>query len=76
MTDPQTTDPMIAALLRERAGYLQSHRPERAAQVTAELKRRGYEDPAEVEPQANEDATGAPRGRRAPGKRSTTGAAE
>lgn len=71
MTDPKTTDPMIAALLRERAGYVQAHRADRAAQVTAELKRRGYEEPAEAEPEGNENAAGAPRGRRAPGGKQT-----
>ena len=38
----ETTDPMIAALLREREGYVRFDRPDRVKAVDAELKRRGY----------------------------------
>lgn len=51
-------DPMVAALLRERAGYLRTGREDRAALVDEQLAHRGYKDPA-VEP---------PHGRTAPPK--------
>ncbi len=62
----ETKDPMIAALLREREGYVQFGRPDRIKAVDAELKRRGY---AADEPkgrqsrqakQATADSAGAP----------------
>lgn len=37
-----TNDPMIAALLRERAGYLERGLEERVAAVDEQLKVRGY----------------------------------
>jgi len=66
MAGSKSTDPMIAALLRERAGYIQSNKTDRADQVTAELKRRGYTD--------DDEADNAPKGRHAPTMR--TAAAE
>lgn len=56
MTDqPQTEDPMVAALLRERVGYVSRGMTDRVAQVDEQLELRGYtpqpetpaEDPAE-----------------------------
>lgn len=46
-----TDDRMIAALLREREGYLRTGRKERAAQVDEQLALRGHVEPAEQEPQ-------------------------
>lgn len=37
-----TTDRNIAALLREREGYVLYGKPDRVEQVDADLKRRGY----------------------------------
>ena len=39
-----STDPDIAALLREREGYVMRDLPDRVAAVDADLKRRGYKD--------------------------------
>jgi hypothetical protein len=39
----KTEDPMIAALLRERAGYVQFGKKDRIKAVDAELKRLGHE---------------------------------
>lgn len=47
----ETKDPMIAALLRERDGYVRFGKADRIEAVDAELKRRGYEDP-KSEPKA------------------------
>lgn len=52
MTDePQTEDPMVAALLRERVGYAARGMTDRVAQVDEQLGLRGYtpqpETPAE-----------------------------
>lgn len=44
--EPQSTDTMIAALLREREGYLGRGMTDRAAQVDEQLKLRGYAEPA------------------------------
>lgn len=41
--------PYVAALLRERAHYALASRPDRAAEVTAELVRLGHVDPELVE---------------------------
>jgi hypothetical protein len=43
--EPPTSDPMIAALLRERAGYVTRGLDERVAEVDAQLQARGYTDP-------------------------------
>ncbi|MFI9552642.1 hypothetical protein [Nonomuraea endophytica] len=57
-------DPMIAALLREREGYVVRGMEDRVAQVDEQLKLRGHE-PAE------ETRTEAPKSRRAPRKDTT-----
>jgi len=44
----ETQDPMIAALLRERAGYVAFGKPDRVKAVDAELKRRGYKEPTKA----------------------------
>lgn len=56
-------DPMVAALLRERAGYVQRGLKDRVAAVDAELERHGHKPPAETP--AAQARTEAPRGRRA-----------
>lgn len=48
----ETKDPYIAALLREREGYVQFDKPDRVAAVDAELVRRGYVAPEKVEPKS------------------------
>lgn len=68
MPESATNDPVVAALLRERAGYVTRGLDERVAQVDEQLKARGYrgdtpeESPGEV-----------PKARRAPAKRTTKG---
>jgi len=42
MSDPQTDDTMIAALLREREGLVQRGLKDRVAQVDEQLRLRGY----------------------------------
>lgn len=60
-------DPNIEALLRELEGYIQYGKPDRAAQVRADLKRRGYVAPDEKKaakkaaPKKAEPADRAPR---------------
>lgn len=63
-------DPMIAALLRERDGYLRSGRKERAALVDEQLALRGYQ--AKSEPVEKSEPDKAPRGRQAPPKRTAS----
>lgn len=60
----QSNDPMIAALLREREGYVRFGKPDRIKAVDAELKRRGHK--AEKDPKATP-----PKERTAPRKRTT-----
>ena len=51
----ESTDPYIAALLRERAGYVQFGKADRVKAVDAELKRRGYEPERPTAPKARQD---------------------
>lgn len=46
----ETKDPYIAALLREREGYVAFGKTNRVKAVDDELKRRGYEAPKKAEP--------------------------
>jgi hypothetical protein len=73
--EPLTEDGMVAALLREREGYVVRGMAERIAAVDAELRRRGVEPPPLGPPAKQETkqetAQRAPRGRRAPGKSTT-----
>jgi hypothetical protein len=62
-TDPQTEDPMVAALLRERAGYVQRGMDDRVGQVDDQLRLRGY-TPAD-EGAKEQARTEPPKGRRA-----------
>lgn len=76
MDDSKTNDPMIAALLRERASYVNRGMADRAKAVDVELKRRGWSEPkaekaAAVDKAADKAADGAPQGRRAPSKATT-----
>jgi len=77
MSEPLSTDPMVAALLRERASYVSRAMDGRVRAVDEQLALRGYvvgaveEKPERLEPAyADADAGhGVPRGRRAPSKR-------
>lgn len=64
MTEPQSEDPMVAALLRERAGYVGRGMNDRVAQVDEQLKLRGVEPPADDKPAGASRST-PPKGRRA-----------
>lgn len=65
--EPMTEDPMIAALLRERAGLAQRGLDDRVAQVDEQLKLRGYQAPAGEDTDAPKRTAGhkaeAPKGR-------------
>lgn len=68
MTDtPQTEDPMAAALLREREGYVGRGMDDRVAQVDEQLRLRGVEPPAAEKPGAPASRATPPKGRRARG---------
>lgn len=68
MTDePQTEDPMVAALLREREGYVQRGMDDRVAQVDEQLKLRGHKPPADEKTSAPASRSTPPKGRRARG---------
>lgn len=59
MSEPLSQDPQVAALLREREGYLARGNTDRVSQVTDALKALGHTDPAS-------QRTAPPRGRRGP----------
>ena len=62
MTDaPQTEDPMVAALLREREGYLRRGMADRVKQVDEQLTLRGYTPPKD---ESKTSRSQAPKGRR------------
>lgn len=63
MTEPQTEDPMIAALLREREGLVQRGLSERVAQVDEQLTLRGH-TPSAGSPAAADVRTAPPKSRR------------
>jgi hypothetical protein len=68
MTDaPQTEDPMVAALLREREGYVGRGMDDRVAQVDEQLRLRGVEPPAAPKADASVSRSTPPKGRRARG---------
>lgn len=48
--EPQSTDPMVAALLRERQGLVQRGLDARVAQVDEQLALRGHTPPADAKP--------------------------
>jgi hypothetical protein len=66
MTDaPQTDDPMVAALLREREGYVARGMDDRVAQVDEQLRLRGATPPADSGTPAAPSRSAPPKGRRA-----------
>jgi hypothetical protein len=65
----KTADPMIAALLRERAGYVQFGKKDRIKAVDAELERLGWEDPEKEKPEPEKQE---PKGRAGRESRQTT----
>lgn len=70
-----TDDPMIAGLLRERAGYAQRGLADRVAQVDEQLALRGHKPPDERETPAGDAQAQArstpPKGRRGAPKSTT-----
>lgn len=54
----KSDDPMIAALLREREGYVAFGKKERVKAVDEELKRRGHEPESDEKPKADEKPKG------------------
>ncbi len=69
MTEPQTEDSMIAALLREREGLVMRGLTDRVAQVDEQLSRRGHTPPADEAPKTPVTTTvttaaSTPKGRR------------
>lgn len=65
-------DPMVAALLRERAGYVSRGLDDRVAQVDEQLKVRGHTPPGEAK-EGEDPADAPPKGRRTPAKRTAQG---
>lgn len=63
-------DPMIAALLRERAGYVTRGLDDRVAQVDEQLKLRGH---AAGEPESDDPRSEPPKERRTPPRRTAKG---
>jgi hypothetical protein len=47
MTDEKKNDALIAALLREREGYIRAGKEDRARQVDEQLRLQGYKSPEE-----------------------------
>lgn len=58
-------DPMVAALLREREGYVTRGMDDRVAQVDEQLRLRGVEPPAAAKSDAPMSRSTPPKGRRA-----------
>lgn len=67
MTEPQTEDPMVAALLREREGYVGRGMDDRVAQVDEQLKLRGVEPPDAGKSSTPQSRSTPPKGRRTRG---------
>jgi hypothetical protein len=68
MSESKTSDPMVAALLRERESYVRRGLKNRVQAVDEQLALRGFTDVPEDVPE-QVDSEPAPRGRRAPSKR-------
>ncbi|GAA5048209.1 hypothetical protein HNP84_000223 [Thermocatellispora tengchongensis] len=71
-----TDDPMVAALLREREGYVQGGLDDRVAAVDEQLALRGHTPPSDAPPttasgEKAQDRSTPPRRRRAPRKDTT-----
>ncbi|GAA4999503.1 hypothetical protein [Streptomyces siamensis] len=60
-----TEDPMVAALLREREGLVQSGLTDRVAQVDEQLRLHGYKPTADGKSSAPTSRSTPPKGRRA-----------
>ncbi|MBC2903523.1 hypothetical protein [Streptomyces cupreus] len=58
-------DPMVAALLREREGYVGRGMDDRVAQVDEQLRLRGVKPPADDKPTEPTSRSTPPKGRRA-----------
>ena len=71
MTEPQTEDTMVAALLREREGLVQRGLDDRVAEVDEQLKLRGAEPHADGKPARATSRSTPPKGRRAKGTETT-----
>jgi hypothetical protein len=70
--EPVSEDAMVAALLREREGYVRRGLAERVAAVDEQLKIRGHKPPKDGPPPKTEvSSEQTPRGRRPPGKSRT-----
>jgi hypothetical protein len=69
--EPISDDRMVAALLREREGYVRRGLTERVAAVDEQIKRRGGTPPKDGPPPKQETTDTKPRGRRPPGKSRT-----
>ncbi|MFG2002300.1 hypothetical protein ACGFNU_24420 [Spirillospora sp. NPDC048911] len=71
--EPQALDPMVAALLREREGYVQRGMDDRVAQVDEQLRIRGHQPPAVPAKtgKGSRSSSAQPKGRQAPGKATT-----
>ena len=68
MTDaPQTEDPMVAALLREREVLVQRGLTDRVAEVDEQLRLRGVEAPAAGDSSVPPSRSTPPKGRRTRG---------
>ncbi|MFI0424220.1 hypothetical protein [Spongiactinospora sp. 9N601] len=77
MTDEMTGDPMIAALLRQRDGYVQRGLADRVAQVDEQLTLRGHTPPKTLPAPGGQQEGAArstpPKGRARPRKDATSG---
>lgn len=60
-----TEDPMVAALLREREGYVSRGMDDRVAQVDEQLKLHGATPPQDDQPTTPASRSTPPKGRRA-----------
>lgn len=66
-----TEDPMVAALLREREGLVQSGLTDRIASVDEQLKLHGYKPPTAEKASAPSSRSTPPKGRKTRGAETT-----
>jgi hypothetical protein len=69
--EPQSTDPLIAALLREREALIQSGLHDRVAEVDEQLRQHGHHMPVDRAAKAPASRSTQPKGRRARGSETT-----
>ncbi|WP_031516784.1 hypothetical protein [Streptomyces sp. NRRL F-5123] len=70
--EPKSTDPMIAALLREREGLVQAGLADRVAQVDEQLRQLGHRTPVpDGDAKAPASRSTPPKGRRTRARDST-----